>query len=231
MKKMTVTIASGEVEFDIVRSSRRTVALYVKPGGTLLLRAPWYVPVYILMQFVRKKTEWIERQMERLKDVKPVGERPLIDDGTMIPFLGGQVTVKVSEGRNGARLSDNALNITLSGERSPLRITAIAEAWYLKQAKALFTLRTTELAALHAGLLPTPGPVKVRRMKRRWGSCHSSGAIWLNSELVKKDPELIDYVIIHELCHLVHHNHSKEYYALLGSIIPNFRVLRKRLQA
>jgi len=231
MKKKTVTIASGEVELDIVRSARRTVALYVKPGGILLVRAPWYVPVYVLMQFVRQKTDWIETQMARLKDVKPVGERLLIDDGSVIPFLGRQVTVRVSEGgRNAVRLSDNVLSISLAGEKSPLRITAVAETWYLKQAKALFSMRTAELAALHAVLLPAPGPVNVRRMKRRWGTCHSSGAIWLNSELVKKDPELIDYVIIHELCHLVHHNHSKEYYALLGSIIPNFRELRKRLQ-
>lgn len=231
MKKKTVTIASEEVELDIVRSSRRTVALYVKPGGTLLLRAPWYVPAYVLMQFVRKKTNWIERQMERLKDVKPVGERILIDDGSVIPFMGRQVTVSVCDGsRSATHLGDNILNITLAGEKSPSRITAVAEAWYLKQAKAHFSMRTADLAALHAGLLPAPGAIKVRRMKRRWGSCHSSGAIWLNSELVKKDPELIDYVIIHELCHLVHHNHSKEYYVLLGSIIPNFRELRKRLQ-
>jgi hypothetical protein len=232
MKKKTVTIASEEVELNIVRSARHTVALYVKPGGTLLLRAPWYVPVYVLMQFVRQKTDWIERQMARLKDVKPVGDRPLIDDGSVITFLGRQLTVRVSEGsRNALRLGDNILSITLAGERSPLRITAAAEAWYLKQAKAHFSIRTVELAALHTGLLPAPGTVNVRRMKRRWGTCHSSGAIWLNSELVKKDPELIDYVIIHELCHLVHHNHSKEYYALLGTIIPDFRALRKRLQA
>ncbi len=232
MKKKTVTLASGEVELDIVRSSRRTVALYVKPGGTLLVRAPWYVPVYVLMQFVRQKTAWIEKQRKRLKDVKPLGEQTVIDDGSVIPFLGRQLTVKVCEGaRNTARLVENELHITMAGDRSLLRITAVVETWYRNRAKALLTTRTAELASIHSSLMPAPGAVSVRRMKRRWGTCHSSGAIWLNSELVKKDPELIDYVIIHELCHLVHHNHSKEYYALLGTIIPNFRELRKRLQA
>ncbi|MCK7530498.1 MAG: M48 family metallopeptidase [Marinilabiliales bacterium] len=65
MKKRTVSIASEEVEIDIVRSSRRTVALYVKPGGTLMIRAPWYVPLYSVMQFVRAKTGWIIRQRRR----------------------------------------------------------------------------------------------------------------------------------------------------------------------
>ncbi len=231
MKKRTVTISSREVEVDIVRSSRRTVALYVKPGGTLLIRAPWYVPVSLLMQFVRQKTAWIERQLRRMKDVRPPAGPAITDDGSVIPFMGRQVTVRVTEGdRNSAILKENELHLTLTGTASPERITALAEAWYLREAKSHFTSRTAALAALHSALLPAPGPVNVRKMKRRWGTCHSSGAIWFNRELIKKEQELIDYVIIHELCHLVHHNHSKEYYALLGSIIPDFREFRKRLQ-
>lgn len=231
MKKRTVTVSSREVEVDIVRSSRRTVALYVKPGGTLLIRAPWYVPVSLLMQFVRKKTAWIERQLSRMKDISPSAGPSLTDDGSIIPFMGRQVTVRVTAGdRNSAVLKENKLHLTLAGAVSAERINVLAEAWYLREAKSHFTSRTAELAALHSSLLPAPGPVNVRKMKRRWGTCHSSGAIWFNRELIKKEQELIDYVIIHELCHLVHHNHGREYYALLGSIIPSFRELKKRLQ-
>ena len=120
MKKRTFTTASGEVELDIVRSSRRTVALYVKPGGTLLVRAPWYVPVSVLMHFVRQKTVWIERQMKRLKDVKPAGETTLVSDGSVIPFMGSQVTVKVTAGnRTTAVLDENSLLLTIAGEITP----------------------------------------------------------------------------------------------------------------
>ncbi len=231
MKKRTITISSREVEIDIIRSSRRTIALYVKPGGTLLVRAPWYVPVSVLMQFARQKTSWIERQINKLKDVKPVGEPTLTDNGSVIPFMGRQVTVRASGGtRSAALLNENNLLLTVAGDITPESITALTEAWYHLEAKKHFISRTAEMAALHANLLPAPGPVNVRRMKRRWGTCHASGAIWLNRELIKKDPELIDYVIIHELCHLVHHNHGREYYALLGSIVPNFGELRKRLR-
>ncbi len=231
MKKRTVTISSGEVEIDIVRSSRRTVALYVKPGGTLLIRAPWYVPVSMLMQFVRQKTGWIERQMKRLKDVRPLSEQMTVTDGSIIPFMGRDLTVWVTAGsRATAVLNENELHLTLQGDLSPERITALTEGWYLREAKKYFSSRTEELAALHSGLLPAPGPVNVRKMKRRWGTCHSNGAVWFNRELIKKERELIDYVIIHELCHLVHHNHGSGYYALLGRIIPDFREMRKRLQ-
>jgi len=231
MKKRTVTISSREVEVDIVRSSRRTVALYVKPGGTLLIRAPWYVPVNLLMQFVRQKTSWIERQFRRLKDVKPPAGSSLTEDGSVIPFMGSQVTVRVTTGgRNSAVLRENELCLTLAGDVSAERITALTEAWYLSESKKYFTSRTAVLAALHSSLLPAPGPVNVRKMKRRWGTCHSNGAIWFNRELIKKEQELIDYVIIHELCHLVHPNHGREYYALLGRIIPDFRELRHKLR-
>ncbi len=231
MKKRTVTISSREVEVDIVRSSRRTVALYVKPGGTLLIRAPWYVPVNLLMQFVRQKTSWIERQLRRLKDVRPPGGSSLTEDGSVIPFMGSQVTVRVTTGgRNSAVLRENELCLTLAGDVSGERIIALTEAWYLREAKKYFTTRTAVLAAMHSSLLPAPGTVNVRKMKRRWGTCHSSGAIWFNRELIKKEQELIDYVIIHELCHLVHPNHGKEYYALLGRIIPDFREIRLKLR-
>ncbi len=231
MKKRTVTLSSQEVEIDIVRSSRRTVALYVKPGGTVLIRAPWYVPVNLLMQFVRQKTTWIERQLMRMKDVRPPALPSSIEKGSVIPYMGSQVTVMATAGdRNSAVLKGNELHLTLAGAVSAERITALAESWYLREAKRYFTSRTAVLAALHSSLLPAPGPVNVRKMKRRWGTCHSGGAIWFNRELIKKEQELIDYVIIHELCHLVHHNHSKEYYALLGTIIPNFRELRQKLQ-
>lgn len=229
MKKRTVTIASEEIPLDIVRSSRRTVALYVRPGGTLLVRAPIYVPVSLLMQFVKQKSRWIEKHLAGLRDVTPAAGLQPVTNGCKIPFMGREITVRVISGsRNSAIMKDETLQITLPGENTTEKITAVTDAWYHQQAKAFFPRRTGELAALHR--TPAPHKVSVRKMKRRWGTCHNNGAIWFNRELIKKDPELIDYVIIHELCHLVHHNHGREYYALLGSIIPEFRKMRERLR-
>lgn len=230
MKKKTVILPSGEVEIDIIRSRRRTVALYVRPEGSLLVRAPWYVPSGMLMQFVHRKVSWIEKQMGRLKDARPVADQRPVSEGSLIAFMGGLLTVKVCSGsRNSAFVRGNELHLAHAGEISASGITAMTEAWYLREAKRYFRSRTEELAVMHSSLLPAPGAVKVRKMKRRWGTCHSDGTIWLNRELIKKDPELIDYVIVHELCHLVHHNHGSEYYALLGRIIPDYRELRRKL--
>ena len=231
MKKRTVSIASEEVEIDIVRSSRRTVALYVKPGGTLMIRAPWYVPLYSVMQFVREKSGWIIRQREKMKEQKPAVEARYVEDGSLVPFLGRNITVKVIPSARGRLEPDgDVLRVFLPGVPDPVRITAAVEAWYLSEAKNYFTQRTGELAERYKDHLPAPRSVGVRKMKRRWGTCRTNGAIWFNRELMKKDPALIDYVIIHELCHLVHHNHGREYYELLESIIPDYKQLRNKLR-
>lgn len=231
MGKRTLSLVSGEVEVSIIRSSRRTVALYVQPGGTLLIRAPWYVPSGSLMKFASEKSAWIERHLKRLRNVTPPGRPVTVTDDGTIPFMGTLLKVTVMQGKaRKAILKDNSLVLTVTGETDPDELTRLTEAWYLGVAKSYLPERARYIASQHSELLPAPGAVLVRKMKRRWGTCHSNGKIWLNRELMKKDPELIDYVIVHELCHLVHHNHGREYYALLGRIMPGFREMRKRLQ-
>lgn len=231
MGKKILSLPAGEVEVEIIRSSRRTVALYVRPGGTLILRAPWLVPSAILMKFAAEKAGWIEKQIARLQGVTPPGTPVIVSDGSTVPLMGRQLTVQVRRGPvRRAGHEPGKLIITAREGDGPEVLAAITESWYLREARSYLPARTYELAGIYASLLPAPGPVTVRKMKRRWGTCHSRGAISLNRELMKKDPELIDYVIIHELCHLVHHNHGKEYYSLLGKILPDFRERRKRLQ-
>ena len=231
MKAKKVRIASEEVEYDIVRSSRRTVALYIKPGGTLLIRAPWFVPAYILLKYVESKAPWISRHREKLKDIKPEQSGRLLHDGDKIPYMGSELTVMVFESnRNNVTASDGELHVFGPGIMSQAKITALTESWYLKEAKEYFTARTQELAGIYCDRLPQPASVSVRKMKRRWGTCRSNGAVLFNRELIKKDKELIDSVIIHELCHLVYHNHGKEFYALLESIIPDYRLRRRELR-
>src|SRR5512133_608660 len=148
MKKKKVTIASEEVEYDIVRSSRRTVALYIKPGGSLLIRAPWFVPAYILLKYVESKAPWITRHREKLKNIKPEQTDRLINEGDTIPFMGRELTVRTSEtAKYSVTAFGDEILVTGPGiSGSALKITALTEAWYLKEAKDYFEARTRELA-------------------------------------------------------------------------------------
>lgn len=231
MKSKRINVASEEVEYEIIRSSRRTVALYVRPGGTLLIRAPWYVPAYVLMKFVESKTSWITRQRERLIHIKPLPEEIPINDGTILKYLGKDITVRTSAGgRNEVTLSGNNLQVTVRGIIDPAKITVLVEGWYLREAREYFSARTAELAMIHGDHVHQPASVSVRKMKKRWGTCKSDGSIWFNRELIKKEKRLIDSVIIHELCHLVHPNHSRRFYDLVEDLMPGYSQLRKELR-
>lgn len=196
----------------------------------MLIRAPWLVPVKTLLQFAEKKAGWIERQRDRLKQVTPPGSPMTVTDGSMVPFMGKLLEVRIIRGPvRMIRHDDTSLLLTLPDDAGTDESVSMMEVWYLREAKRYLPARTMELAMQHSGLVPLPGKVSVRKMKRRWGTCHSNGNIMLNRELMKKTPDLTDYVIVHELCHLVHHNHGREYYELLEKIVPDFREKRRRL--
>ena len=231
MKNSTLLIQSEEVDIEIIRSSRRTVALSVREGGAVVVRAPRLLPRFVIMQFVQSKAPWIARHRERLKSVRPVGDPVTLSDGDQIPYMGKQLTVRIVPGvRRAVTFDPVRQEIIFSGNPSPAESWAMADRWYLSEAGRYLPSRTRELAGIHSDLLPSPSAVNVRKMKRKWGTCRTNGVIWLNRELIKKEPALSDYVIIHELCHLVHHNHGNGFYDLLGRIIPSYKSLRSMLK-
>ena len=97
------------------------------------------------------------------------------------------------------------------------RVQALLRGWFRERAEHVFRERS-EVCRKHVATfgIEHPGDFTQRRMKKRWGSCSKDGRILLNTQLVGAPKTCIDYVIVHELCHVVHHNHSKAFYDLLG---------------
>ncbi len=177
-------------DFDNAKAAgENTVALYIKPGGSLLIRAPWFVPAYILLKYVESKAPWITRHREKLKNIKPDQTEQLVNEGDTIPFMGGELKVRTAESvKYSVTVSENELFVAGPGvPGSPPKITALTESWYLKEAKEYFEIRTRHLAGQYGDRLPQPGSISVRKMKRRWGTCRSNGAILFNRQLIKKD--------------------------------------------
>lgn len=103
-------------------------------------------------------------------------------------------------------------------------------AWYRAKAKALLSARLEELAAT-LRWVRTPPPVRFQAMKVQWGSCSPAGRLTLNPHLVKAPRECIDYVLLHELCHLREHNHSRRFYRMLDMLMPRWQRRKSRLDA
>jgi predicted metal-dependent hydrolase len=133
-------------------------------------------------------------------------------------------------GRGSVSLLEGHIRIN-AADRSPQAIKQQVVKWYRQQAGLHFSARIDAIAKNAAWTAGQAPPIRLRKMKRTWGSCSAKGMITLNPRLIKTPPACIDYVIAHELCHLEEMNHSKAFYTLQQSLCPQWREARTHLRA
>lgn len=211
------------------RSRRRTVALHLLPGPELQLRAPRHCPEAVLAGFLLSRQDWIRRHLARLP---PPAPQPRYAPGELHPLLGRRYPlVPVASARRRVRLADGRLRAALPEPESPERVARALQDWHRVQAARIFRERLAHwgpLAAARFGTAPAP-PLRLRRMRRRWGSCTGQGVVTLNTRLVERCRCLIDYVLVHELCHLRELNHSPRFHALVAALMPDWRTRSEAL--
>lgn len=113
-------------------------------------------------------------------------------------------------------------------ERNPSGIRDALDQWYLQRAKLVFGDRLEALVLSLRWVRAIP-IVRLRAMKRQWGSCSPAGRLTLNPHLVKASRECMDYVLFHELCHIREHNHSKRFFSMLDAHMPGWRATKEKL--
>jgi hypothetical protein len=157
----------------------------------------------------------------------------LYSNGELHLYLGQRYPLVISSGKrqkSGVVFSHNEIRVN-TGQHNLRRIRSALEAWYLKQALKVFDERLQLIAGRADWVGDKPIPLKLRKMKRTWGNCSSSGVIKLNTHLIKAPLSVLDAVIAHELCHLKEMNHGKAFYALLERLNPDWRQDRARLRS
>ncbi len=242
---VTATYRNGpvEVQFRLHRSRRKTIGISVYPGGEVSVRAPRGADDGTVMDALRKKEPWLLRKIEELSPVEPRTPREWYG-GMELPLLGRLRPVQVvSGGRAGVTLTPAGFEVRLiapethrgepvvgTSSTASQQLHRAVSRWYHRRAPGTFAHRLLVLRQdPRIAALGDPGPLKVRRMRRRWGSCFLDGRINLNTELLGEPIPLIDYVIVHELCHLREHNHSPRFYRLMDEVLPDWRDRRVAL--
>lgn len=182
MKRSTssVVMHHGNFPYTLIRSSRKTIAIQITPGGQVLVRCPNRMPAQAVDAFVREKTQWIKKHLQKNAAL------PCPD-----PFTK-------------AEIKD-----------------------YVNQTKNLLQARLPRLAQ-QVGV--TYNRCSVRAQRTRWGSCSSKGNLNFNCLLALVPTEVFDYVVIHELCHLKHMNHSQKFWAEVEKHHPQYNACRKWLR-
>lgn len=206
----------SENDYKLIRSRRKSIAIYVLRGGQVEVRAPISVPKAQITEFVRSKQFWIQRKQREWQEL-PSPHQIEFTEGSEHFFLGEKYLLSLT----GSDVEDFiiALNPRI---HSPEHVERALDKWYRTQAQTIFNERHAYWSELLAPKGVPPSSLKLRKMRRRWGSCKTNGEITLNTELIKYPLECIDVVIVHELCHLLEFNHSKRFYSLMDRFYPQW---------
>ena len=227
-----IEFGGERIEFRLRRSKRKTLAITVRPDTSVLVVAPMSADLEAVKAKIRKRAVWIRRQRRFFERyLPPVPPRRYVS-GETHRYLGRQYRLKITEAAKGSvKLKGRFIVVETPDRSDPDRVRRMVDAWYLEHARAAFA-RSLEscLPGLHGRVNGTPR-LHLRRMPKRWGSWTQRGDIYLNPELVRAPVMCIDYVLMHELCHLVHGNHGKEFFTLLRNTMPDWERRKARLEA
>lgn len=213
-------------------SRRRTVAIHVYRDGRVAVRAPLRTTQAAIAALVQERAAWITRQQERLAALAPQpAPVSAYREGESYRFLGRTYRLRVAAAASESVVLGADELLVCARDADPARVQLLVERWFRAAAVRVFGERLLVCWPCVAFLdVPLP-TLSVRRMRARWGSCGHTGRIILNQQLIEMPLELIDYVLLHELCHLREHNHSPRFYALLDRALPDWRERRARLNS
>jgi predicted metal-dependent hydrolase len=219
-------LGEGHLDYRLVRRRGRRGAALRVDGSGLTVSASLTMPLAAIESFVRDNERWILRKVAEwsARRVPPMAW----SDGARLPWLGGALRLTLALASRSAvrRLPGSLLVATRDG--SPDAIRRAVTAWYKREAREHFGARVEELAR-RAGIAAPR--LLVSSAMTRWGSCNTRREVRIAWRLAKAPPELVDYVICHELAHLRHMNHSPAFWAEVERMCPDHRALRKRLFA
>jgi len=217
-----------KIPFTVVRTNRSTIGIAVEPSGKVVVHAPPDTAEVKIFNTVNKKRKWIAGKIQHVSLVKspvPKMQEPVSGEkiryknklyrlkihlqkkrGSYIVFTGGILHIHVNE--------------NLTEDKRAEKIKQLIINWYKERATGILNQRIDRYSKL---VKQKPGSISVRDTKIRWGSCTKTGKLLFNWKIIMAPISAIDYVVIHELCHLKIKGHTPEFWQLLESIMPDYR--------
>ncbi len=229
-EKHILEFGSRQIPYRLHRVDRKRLRVVVSPELTVDVFAPRTVNDDLIHLAVKKKAPWIARTLDKLESYHPLSAPKRYVSGETLVYLGRQYRLKVVKGsKQPAKLLGRFLWVWVENKNDTQNIKKAVDQWYRKRTRETlgrYLEKCYNVASRHG--VPEPLLV-IRKMRRRWGSCSSKGRITLNANLAQVPVDCIEYVIMHELCHLKHNNHSKTFYSLLTRCQPDWRKRKETL--
>jgi len=218
------------IEFAVTYSRRKTIAITVEAPGRVRVKAPVGLSEETIIKKVKSKGQWIIQKLREVKNIKAAAPKKKFINGESFLYMGQNyslwLTIDQKLKKPAVKLYGGQLIINApSSDEEFIRKTL--ETWYRSQAKQEIEERIKYyLPAIGA----KPNRITIKEQKRRWGSCSSQGNLNFNWKAIMAPAAVLDYIIVHELCHLIHFNHSRDFWKLVATILPDYKNRRQWLK-
>jgi predicted metal-dependent hydrolase len=226
--KDSIQFGSKQIEFSVEYSDRTTLGITVTPDMEVLVKAPVDSPMAKIKEKLKRRAPWIIRQQGFFLAYHPKTTSRRYISGETHLYLGRQYLLRVEQSETeSVKLIGKHIQVKV---KEPARAGIFLNDWYLRHARIKFEATAQPLVEKFKRHKVEPSSIVLRDMPTRWGSCTPKGKIILNPELIKAPKGCIEYVIIHELCHLIHHDHTQKFIDLQTKEMPDWEKWKTKLE-
>lgn len=229
--KEHIIYGTSKIDFTLEFAERKTLGIKVHPDKSVQVIAPIGTPHEKIKEKVKHKAAWIQKQQDFFLSFHPLTPARRYVSGETHLYLGRQYRLKLMHSdTEEVKLLGRTITVFTKEKEDKAQIKKLLQAWYKAKAGIHFQQLFEALLPKAASFYHQEVTLSYRWMKKRWGSCNEAGQILLNFELIKAPKKCIEYVIVHELCHLAHLNHSHAFYELLEKHCPDWRKTKDYLE-
>ena len=224
------------IRYKLLFEVRRTLRIEVHTDTSVWVKAPEGTDETIITNRLTGRAAWIQKQQRYYQTIQPAHPPRQYVSGESFRYLGYQHRLKVNEGNpEGIKRLGGRLQVTICKPGDSLKVEKVVSDWYREQAKRVFNKRLTNCllrfnSLMESNAIKSIPTIELRRMKGRWGSCTAAGKIFLNPDLIQAPTFCIDYVITHELTHLIEHSHRPRFYQVLSHAVPDWKERKDKLE-
>jgi predicted metal-dependent hydrolase len=224
----SIQFGSRQIDFRLEFSARKTLGITVTPEMEVVVKAPVGAALEKIKEMIRKKAPWIIKQQSFFLSFHPkIPVRNYVGGETHL-YMGRQYLLKIIIGdENEVKYKGRYMEVTT---KDKTKVKELVMEWYREHARKKFAEIAAPLIERFRQYQVEPSGLHIQEMSKRWGSCTTKGKIILNPELIKAPKGCIEYVIIHELCHLVYHDHTQKFIDLQTREMPDWEKWKAKLE-
>jgi predicted metal-dependent hydrolase len=223
-----IQFGSKQIDFRLEFSGRKSLGIKISPDLHVLVKAPVDTSLEKIKEKLRKKAPWIIRQQSFFLSFHPKTPARRFVGGETHLYLGRQYRLKIIRGKKeSVKLKGQFIEV---GTMDKSKVKQLVNEWYLQNARIRFNFIAKPFIEKFRKHKVEPSSIVLREMATRWGSCTPKGKIILNPELIKAPKGCIEYVIIHELCHLIHHDHTQKFIDLQTREMKDWEKWKMKLE-